>query len=501
MHIDAHARQHYVAISAQMLNWWRSVKNQRGVYKVTTVSGSKPPDPDLGKTTDTQTRFETILASVSDGVFAVDSSWRLTCFNRAASETLGIPREQALGRPCHEVISANICPDACALRYTMETGQPIVDMLIHMQDINGRRVPATISTALIRDAAGRIVGGVETFRNLNLVKRVLSQVEQTDPFMDFVSCDPAVKQIFDILPTIAQSYGTVLIRGATGTGKSLIAGIIHRLSKRREKPLVTVNCGALPETLLESELFGYRAGAFTGAVRDHPGRIASASGGTLFLDEIGDLPLATQIKLLRFLQDRVYERLGDVKPRQADVRVLTATTQNLERMIEAGSFRRDLYYRINVLSMEIPPLIDRPGDIAMLVQHFIDKYSTRNEKRVIGIDDEAMGILRRYGYPGNVRELENAIESACVLCVGPEITPADLPVDLCQSVQSSSAVPADSLADNEAQFILKVLQRNGWHRGKAASELGLHRSTLMRRIHRLGITLPEVDGRTHDQGQ
>lgn len=464
-----------------------------------TETGSKPPDFDPGDITRSQMRFETILASVSDGVFAVDSSWRLTCFNRAASETLGIPQKEALGRLCHEVINANICPDACALRYTMEKGQPIVDMLIHLRDIHGRRIPATISTALIRDAAGEIVGGVETFRNLNLVKRVLSQVEQIDPFMDFVSCNPAVMQIFDILPTIAQSNSTVLIRGATGTGKSLLARIIHKMSRRRDKPLVTVNFGALPETLLESELFGYRSGAFTGAVRDHPGRIASASGGTLFLDEIGDLPLGTQVKLLRFLQDRVYERLGDVKPRKADVRVLTATNQNLERMIEAGSFRRDLYYRINVLSVEIPPLIDRPEDIAMLAQHFIDKYSIRHEKRVIGINSEAMDILQRYDYPGNVRELENAIERACVLCMGPEITPADLPPDLCQSVQPSSAVSADSLADNEARFILKVLQRNGWHRGKSARELGLHRTTLMRRIHRLGITLPEVDGRTRDR--
>jgi len=182
----------------------------------------------------------------------------------------------------------------------METGQPIVDMLIHMRDNRGRSIPATISTALIRDADGKIIGGVETFRNLNLVKRVLSQVEQIDPFLDFVSCNAEIKQIFDILPTIAQSNSTVLIRGATGTGKSLLATIIHKLSARRDKPLVTVNCGALPETLLESELFGYRSGAFTGAVRDYQGRIASASGGTLFLDEIGDLPPTTQVKFLRF---------------------------------------------------------------------------------------------------------------------------------------------------------------------------------------------------------
>jgi len=381
----------------------------------------------------------------------------------------------------------------------METGQPIVDMLIHMRDNRGRSIPATISTALIRDADGKIIGGVETFRNLNLVKRVLSQVEQIDPFLDFVSCNAEIKQIFDILPTIAQSNSTVLIRGATGTGKSLLATIIHKLSARRDKPLVTVNCGALPETLLESELFGYRSGAFTGAVRDYQGRIASASGGTLFLDEIGDLPPTTQVKFLRFLQDRNYERLGDAKPRQADVRILTATNQNLERMIEEGSFRRDLYYRINVLSADIPPLIDRPEDIPMLVQHFIDKYSIRHENRVLGISDEALDLLRKYEYPGNVRELENTVERACVLCKGPEITPSDLPPNLLHVVQSISVVPVGTLADNEAQFILEILRKNSWHRGKTARELGLHRATLLRRIHKLSLTLPEIDGRSRDQ--
>jgi len=466
---------------------------------VASESGSKSPFPDPGDITRSATRFETILLSVSDGVFAVDSAWRLTCFNRAAEETLGISREEALGRPCHEVINANICPDACALRYTMETGQPIVDMLIHMRDVSGRRIPATISTALIRDASGRVVGGVETFRNLNIVKRVMAQVEQVDPFSDFVSCNPAIRQIFEILPTIAQSDTTVLVRGATGTGKTLLAKIMHKLSERRNEPLVTVNCGALPETLIESELFGYRAGAFTGAVRDHPGRIAAASGGTLFLDEIGDLPMTTQVKLLRFLQDRVYERLGDVEPRQADVRVLAATNQDLESMIEAGSFRRDLYYRINVLSVEIPPLADRPEDIALLAQHFIDRYSIQQEKRVIGISDEALDLLRNYGFPGNVRELENAIERACVLCKGPEIVPSDLPPELLQAARVNRVLPLRTLADNEARFILEVLRKNSWHRGKTARELGMHRTTLLRRIRKLGIALPEQDGRMRDQ--
>jgi PAS domain S-box-containing protein len=439
-------------------------------------------------------RFQTILNSISDGVFAVDDKWRITCFNRAAEQTLGITREQAVGRLCHEVLRANICRDACALRYTMETGHPVVNLAVHLTDSSNRRVPVTISTAVVRDDQGNIIGGVETFRNLALVRKMLEEIERDHPFEDFVTADPYIRHLFEILPTMARSESCILIRGETGTGKSLLARIAHRLSDRREGPLITVSCGSLPETLLESELFGYKAGAFTGAVKDRAGRIAAAEGGTLFLDEIGDLPLAMQVKLLRFLQDHVYERLGDPAPRKADVRLVTATNQDLKQRIEAGAFRRDLYYRINVLSVEISPLRDRLNDVPLLAQHFLERFSMLRGKQVTGISPRALDLLMQYDFPGNVRELENIVEHAFVFCPGAEIGVEHLP-DPIRGQEGAGPPSPSSMDDLEARFLVDALRRNDWHRARTARQLGMHRTTLLRKIRKHGIALPATDGR------
>ncbi|MFO7608391.1 MAG: sigma 54-interacting transcriptional regulator [Candidatus Krumholzibacteriia bacterium] len=316
---------------------------------------SAPPaglPPDLG---------QLLLDSTSDGVFAVDLNRRIIAFNRAAELTLGIDRARAIGRPCHEVIRSAACRECCPLELARQTGEPVVNLAVDLLDASDRRVPVTMSSAELRDRRGRVIGGVETFRNLTWVKDLLHEVERRHPFAEIVSDDPHMQHVFEILPTLAQSESTILLHGETGTGKSLIARAVHNLSPRRERPLVTINCGALPETLLESELFGYRAGAFTGATRDRQGRIAAAEGGTLFLDEIGDMSPAMQVKLLRFLQDHVYEPLGDTRPVHADVRLVAATNRSLPQLVAEGRFRRDLFYRINVLNLELPPLRGRPG--------------------------------------------------------------------------------------------------------------------------------------------
>ncbi len=442
-------------------------------------------------------RFEIILSSISDGVFAVDQDWRIACFNRAAEETLGFTREEVLGRPCHEVLQSNICRGACALRYTMETGNPIMNLAVHFQDALNRRVPVTISTAVLEEKDGRIIGGVATFRNLNKVKQLLEETEKTHPFDDFVTSDPQIKHIFEILPTLARSESSILVYGETGTGKNLMAKAIHNLSDRRDGPFVTVNCGAMPETLLESELFGYKAGAFTGANRDRIGRITAAAGGTLFLDEIGDLPLSMQVKLLRFLQDHVFERLGDVKSQTADVRIVTATNRNLLHMVEAGEFRQDLYYRINVLRIEIPPLRDRLGDIPQLVQRFLEKLSMLRGKPVTGITREVLDLLMDHNYPGNVRELENIIEHAFVLCPGNTIEVDHLPDHILSQELAATHSRAKNLAELESNFLVSVLEKNRWSRQDTAKELGIHKTTLLRKIRRLGIALPKIDGRSH----
>jgi len=440
--------------------------------------------------------IELLFNSTSDGVFAVDRDLRIIAFNRAAEQILGIPKEKAIGQQCCDVLRTNICRECCALRYAIEAEEPVVNLPVDLLDTHDRRIPVTISSSVLHDEQGQIIGGVETFRNLNAVKKLLKNVQHRHPFAEIVTDDPHMRHLFEILPTIAESESCILVQGETGTGKNLIARAIHNLSRRRKGPLVTVNSGALPETLLESELFGYRSGAFTGAVRDRKGRIAAAEGGTLFLDEIGDMPMSMQVKLLRFLQDRVYERLGDVRPQQANVRVVTATNRNLSQLVDEGSFRRDLFYRINVMRIELPPLRDRKRDIPLLVQTFLDRLSGNRGKLITGITSDTLDLLLAHDFPGNIRELENIIEHAFVLCPGPIIETQHLPDHFPVGVQHRQVGSGSSLQDVEAQFILEVLERNHGNRQLAAQELGIHKTTLLRKVRRLGIKLPKIDGRT-----
>lgn len=436
-----------------------------------------------------------MFESTTDGVVAVDQQGRLTAFNRSAERSLGRDRDQVLGRPCREVLGADVCDEACLLESASASGRPMVDRAVELRDAEGRAIPATLSCAVMRDAAGRPVGGVATFRNLSWVRRPAPRPEGGEAFAEIVTEDLRTRRVLDVLPTLAESGSSVLICGETGTGKTLVARAIHDHSPRREGPFVSVNCGALPETLLESELFGYRAGAFTGAVGSRAGRVAAAEKGTLFLDEIADVPLAAQVKLLRFLQDHMYERLGDVRPIRADVRIITATNRDLARLVEDGRFRRDLYYRVNVLCLELPPLRDRGDDVALLARRFLDRLSRTRGKPVRGFSAEARRILEAYDFPGNIRELENVVEHAFVLCDGPVIETAHLPEALRRRRGGPLRGARSELERMEAQFLLDALARNDWHHGRTAAELGVHRATLGRRIRRLGLR-PERDGRS-----
>jgi transcriptional regulator with PAS, ATPase and Fis domain len=299
-------------------------------------------------------------------------------------------------------------------------------------------------------------------------------------------------ELFALLPDVAESPSTVLIEGETGTGKELVARAIHNHSPRHEKPFVAVNCGALPDTLLESELFGYKAGAFTDARKDKPGRFAAAEGGTLFLDEIGDVSPALQVRLLRVLQERVYEPLGSVQPVKADVRIIAATNKNLLELVGNGQFREDLYYRINVVKLEIPPLRDRMEDIPLLVEHFIDRLNSIQGKEVAGVSDDALACLMAHGYPGNIRELENLIERAFVVCHSGLIQRAHLPVNLCSMpcLDSPEVRHLNSLGQVEASFLMNALRRNNWSRLETARQLGIHKTTLFRKMKSLGLRAP-----------
>jgi PAS domain S-box-containing protein len=435
-----------------------------------------------------------ILDSINDGVFTVDDQWRITSFNRGAERITGVKRQQAIGKPCCEVFRASICETACALRKTLATGRPVVNKAVYILDAKGNRLPISISTAAFKDESGKTIGGVETFRDLSLAEDLRKELEAQYSFAEIVGRSPSMRQVFQLLPQIAESDSTVLIEGASGTGKELFAKAIHKLSRRRDKRFVAINCAALPDTLLESELFGYKAGAFTDARQDKLGRFAIADGGTLLLDEIGDISPAMQVRLLRVLQERTYEPLGSVEPMKTDVRVIAATNKDLAKLVRKGVFREDLFYRIHVIRLALPNLRDRREDIPLLVEHFIAKFNRLQGKDVVGVSDEVLARLMDHEYPGNVRELENIIEHAFVLCRGALIEMAHLPPQLRGTTEATSPnIAGMTLEAMERFLIANALQRHNGNRTAAARQLGINPSTLFRKLKSLGIDSPKSE--------
>jgi PAS domain S-box-containing protein len=450
------------------------------------------------KRTSTLTPTEVILESISDGVFTVDAQWLVSSFNRAAEEITGVKRADAIGRRCSEVFRSSLCGVDCALAQTFVTGKPIIGISAYIVDSKGNRIPISISTALLHDAEGRVIGGAETFRDLSEVETLRQELTGKFRVGDLISRSPLMQRVFEVLPAIAASPSTVLLLGETGTGKELVARTLHHFSPRREGPFVAVNCGALPDTLLESELFGYKAGAFTGANKDKPGRFALAKGGTIFLDEIGEVSPALQIKLLRVLQERSYEPLGSTRSEQADVRVVTATNRDLAERMKEGTFREDLYYRLNVVRIELPPLRRRKEDIPLLVDQFVTRFNRLRKTNVLGITAEALSLLMAHDWPGNIREVENAIEHAFILCHEGYIGLRHLPEEL-RARGSGGEFGCDIRSAHDildGQAIRTALERNAFNRVAAARMLGIHKTTLYRQMKKLGITPPKQDGRT-----
>ena len=450
-----------------------------------------------------ENQTEIILDSIADGVFTVDSGWRITSFNRAAGKITGIKKEEAIGRHCWDVFRASICEGRCSLRQTMETGEPIVNQAIFIVSSEGERIPVSISTALLKDEGGQVIGGVETFRDLSVVEELRRELEGRHSLFDIVSKNQEMHRLFGILEQVAESNTTVLLVGESGTGKGLFARAIHSLSPRKNEPMITINCGALPDTLLESELFGYKAGAFTDAKKDKPGRLALAEGGTLFLDEIGDISPALQARLLRVLQDRVYEPLGSTKPLRADVRIVSATNRNLEELVAQRQFRQDLYYRINVVKLVLPPLRERKEDVPLLADHFVRKFSRLSGKETKELSPEVLPILMAHDFQGNIRELENVIEYATVVCKNSLIRIEHLPDYLRPETKRARKTPVEEVSrgylyldDLERHFLLETLRKNHWNRSTTAAQLGVHTATLWRKIKRLNIQIPKQDGRT-----
>ena len=449
-------------------------------------------------------KVEGVIDCIPVGVALLDTNLQLQAMNRALEAMTGFSREEAIGVGCSHIIRNNLCTQQCPAKQALES-----DRTVHVEgDIINRerqKIPVMVHASVLKDSEGQPLGVIETIEDISLLRELDKKTQITHDFGDLVGHSPKMQKLLDILPIIAQTDSSVLITGETGTGKDLIASVIHRVSPRAQGPFIKVNCGALPETLLESELFGHTRGAFTGAVRDKPGRFQLADGGTLYLTEIGDLPLTLQVKLLTFLDDREIIPLGGTRSARADVRLIAATHRDLQAMVRQDNFREDLLFRLNVVRLEIPPLRERDGDIRLLMEYFLNKFNRQFQKKIRGFSPEVIEILRRYPYPGNVRELGNMVEYATNVCRETMIIPEHLPdylggpwdeslqpevamtggeEDISPGLEESKKVVGNRLnwREMERRMISEALLKSKGNRTKAAKLLGWGRSTLWRKM-------------------
>jgi transcriptional regulator with PAS, ATPase and Fis domain len=398
------------------------------------------------------------------------------------------------------VLRSDHCAHECFLFSSIRDREARRDLEVRIVRRDGTEIPVSVSTAALQNADGHVIGGVEMFRDVSEVDKLRREVEASYTTADIITKSPAMRGVRDILPLVARSTSTVLIEGEPGSGKELVARAIHNLGPRSDGPFVAVNCGAIPDTLVESELFGHVRGAFTDARRDRPGRFALAEGGTLLLDEVGELSPANQVKLLRVLQEREYTPLGAVEAIKADIRIIAATNRDLSVEVLHGRFRQDLFFRLHVVRVTLPPLRSRTEDIPLLVDHFIARFNALQGRRVRGISERAMALLMRYSFPGNVRELENAVEHAFVVGGAKYIEAGDLPPHIQGHSPVGLGPPAGTTAlprtasselgpleDAEAATLRACLERHRGNRTRAARDLGISRNTLWRKLKRYGI--------------
>jgi len=434
-----------------------------------------------------------ILDNLDIGVFTVDRSGHITFFNTAAEKISGFNRRDILGEPCTIIFEADDAQEVCLLRETIVDGVSRGSRRGKMNTRDGVTIPIRANYMALRNEKGTVVGGLTTFHDLTLVRQLDQAMRDRYTYHDMIGKSPVMQKIFEMVNVVAATDATILIEGSTGAGKDLLAKVIHSASRRPDKPFVKVNCAAIPDNLLESEMFGYVKGAFTGAERDKTGRFQEADGGTIFLDEIGDLPLPLQAKLLRVLEDKEFYRLGSRHTVKVDVRIISASNRNLENLVAKRLFREDLYYRLNVFRIELPELRDRRVDLPILIGHILRRLSAANGSRLPEVSEKVMEILLNYNYPGNVRELENILEHALIICQEDTIQRTHLPEYLQaragarKAVSSGFAEPASPPENEERAELVAALQKFSWHRQKTASALGVDRTTLWRKMKKYGL--------------
>jgi PAS domain S-box-containing protein len=434
-----------------------------------------------------------ILDNLDVGIFTVDRGGRVTFFNTAAEKISGFSRRDILGESCSKIFDGNESQEICAMQDTIVNGQPRSSRQGKMMTRDGGSIPIRANYMALRSEKGMIVGGLTTFHDLTLVQQLKQAMSDRYTFHDMIGRSPAMQKIFEMINVVAVTDATILIEGATGTGKDLLAKVIHSAGRRSDRPFVKVNCAAIPDNLLESEMFGYVKGAFTGAERDKIGRFQEADGGTIFLDEIGDLPLALQAKLLRVLEDKEFYRLGSRHTVKVNVRIISASNRNLEDLVAKQLFRQDLYYRLNLFRIGLPALRDRQVDLPILIGHILRRLSAAGDRQLPEVSEKVMEILLNYRYPGNVRELENILEHALIICQEKTIQPRHLPEYLQirriprKSTGKKRFRPLPASDAEEREKIISVLQQHNGHRTRTAEALGMERTTLWRKIKKYGI--------------
>jgi len=430
---------------------------------------------------------EDILDSLGEGVFTVDKNFRITFFNQAAERITGFRKEEVIGQFCKHVFKSHLCIESCPIATVLEKRENLFDIDSAIRHRNGHKRPIRLNAAVIRNQNGdEPVGGVISFRDLSDLEMLREQLKQRTSFAGMVGQSKPMQEIYALVEEIFDSDASVLIQGESGTGKELVANAIQATSLRKNAPFVKVNCSVFPPQLLASELFGHVRGAFTGAIKDRLGRFEMANRGTLFLDEVAEMPLQMQLQLLRVLQEGTFERVGESITRKVDVRIIAATNEDLRKGIAAGKFREDLYYRLNVIPIVVPPLRTRPEDIRLLIEHFLKKFSLVSKKNIRDIDDAAMDLLHQHTWPGNIRELENALEYAVARTRGPVIKAAVLPPSIRPAATPGSltAQPVAGGDGHSAEYrqIRQLLEKHHWNRSLAAKELGIGRTTLWRKM-------------------
>lgn len=444
--------------------------------------------------TEERLKLVAITDSISQGIFAIDKDYRITFLNRAGQEITGYKEHEVLGKYCREVFRSDLCGKDCPMEQTMALNDPVRDVELVIQERSGESVPVRVNTTILRDDSGRFLGAVETFQDLREIRRLTRALESQYRFEDIIGRHNRMAEVYDSIQIAAENDVRVLVQGESGTGKELIARAIHFNSHRRDGPFVKVVCGAMPETLLESELFGHVKGSFTGAHRDKRGRLELADGGTVFLDEVPDISPVAQIKLLRFLQDQEFEPVGGTTTKKVDVRVIAATNKDLDECVANGQFRQDLYYRLNVFSIRVPPLRERKEDIPLLVTHILEQLNARRPKGIHDLSPAALNLLINYDWPGNVRELENVIEHAFVCTKGQVIMRHNFP-----SYLQERHGPAEEMAvrpinqwlnSHERDMILSNLEGSNWQISEASKRLGISRTTLWRKMKKHHIIRP-----------